>query len=290
MRFLLLSAVLVACSTDTFVGDDGGGGDATTDGVPPGGASSGSEGGKADGAPFDPGTLGSSLVLWLDATDAKTGDAGDVAFFWPDHQNKYTTVVNVNTSLSNCVAGLHSSKDGKLNHAVVTFCNANLDVTDALPLHLGSSPFFVSAVISPAQSIGNSDVVFTKTLPGDSNPVPSNLTIVAPSSNNRMQGWLNGNGSASSPSTLTQDFHYVTFLREATQITARVDGQAGTPVAVNSSDDVSNSGANIGIGGYKFDVGIIRDVFRGELVELVVLSDITLVGPIELYLKKKYSL
>ena len=292
MRFLLLSVLLAACSTDTFTGDDGGGGDASTDG-PTSGDGFSSEGGKFDGAPaFDPSALGASLVLWMDAEDAKLADAGNIVATWPDHQKRYTTATSAGASTATCtIPGLRTMMDGKINHAVVTFCNANLEVTDAPSLRMGTSPFFISAVISPASSNGNDDVLFTKTPPGDNNTDPSHLTLLAPMSAGLMEGWLaSGGGTALTQNSLQQDFQYVTFVRTTTQITIRVDGQGNNPAMVNSSDDVSNSGANIDIGGYRFDLGVIRDVFGGELAELLVVTDPNRIGDVETYFRKKYNL
>lgn len=291
MRFLLLSLCLAACSTDTFTGDDGGGGgDASpSDGNAPVDATP-SEGGKADAAPFDPGSLGASLLLWLDANDATTVDAGDTVLAWPDHQNKYTTVINLSGGTGCSVPGLHVMKEGKINHSVVTFCSANLAVKDTAALHMGTSEFFITAVIAPGPSTGNTEVLFTKTLAGDSSPAPTNLTLVAPSASNRFQGWLDGTGLASSQNTLSQEFQNITFVRNATEITARVNGSAGTQFAVTSSDNVSNDGAEIGIGGYRFDIGNVQKVFHGEIVELAVVTNMQALGPLELYLTKKYGL
>jgi hypothetical protein len=246
---------------------------------------------KVDAAPFDPTSLGSSLVLWLDAADAKTGDAGDLVVAWPDHLGKYTTSTKVGGATINCtIPGIHVAKEGKINHSAVTFCGAILGVSDAASLQMANAPFFISAVFTPGPSNGTNDILFTKTLPGDSNTIPSFLTLLAPSASNRFEGSLNGNGSADSPSSLSQEFQYDTFERNTSEITSRVNASPGTSATVNSSDDVSNVGAAIGIGGYEFDIGNLHGVFRGELAEIIVVLDPSHLGPVELYLKKKYNL
>src|SRR5689334_10547240 len=106
MRLLLLCGLLLtACSTDTFTGDDGGGGggDSASDGTSPGDAISGGDGTTLDVAPaFDPSMLGPSVVLWMDANDAKIGDAGNIVASWPDHQKRYTTSTNLGGSTATC--------------------------------------------------------------------------------------------------------------------------------------------------------------------------------------------
>jgi hypothetical protein len=290
MRFLLLTGLLAACSTDTFVGDDGGATDAATTDAP-----LNSESGKSDAGPaFDPSQLGSSLALWLDAADAKTAlDASDLVAAWPDHQNKYVTRINVGSSTACTGSGIHTGKAGTINnHTIVTFCNAILEIADAASLHFGTSPFFIEAVMAPPQTnSSNGDVLFTKTQTGDSNPLPSYFTILTPNSNGRMQGWLNGNASAFSQNTLPQEYQYVGFVRTSTAIYVRVNGQAATSATVNASDDVSNVGSDIGIGGYGFDqVGQVHQIFRGEFVELVAVTDTGRIADVEFYFKNKYSL
>jgi hypothetical protein len=290
MRFLLLSAVLVACSTDTFVGGDGG--DASTnDGTPPGDAISGGEASMADAAPFDPGSLGASLVLWLDAADAKTAaDAGALVASWPDHQNKYTTTLNPGVALNNCgVPGLYKSTIG--SHPAISFCGANLGIADDPAFHIDTTPFFIEAVIIPTTSgtSTNGDLLFTKTQTGDSNQFPSSLTVLAPNPSNRMQGWVNTNGSAYSQNALDQQAQYVGFERTSNALYVRINSVPGNPATINASDSVNNN-AEIGIGGYRFDNGNIHNLFRGQIAELFLVSDTSRIADVEFYFKKKYNL
>jgi hypothetical protein len=294
MRFLLLAGLtLVACSTDTFVSGDGGGGDASPDGIAQSDAISGGDAVvKPDAAQFDPSSLGDTLALWLDAADAKTGDAGDIVVAWPDHQNRYTTVIQPGAATSVCtLPGMHAGKSGTINnHAIVTFCSALLAVNDAPGLHLGSAPFFIEAVIAPAPAGSSVDVLFTKTAPGDNSSAPQNLTIVAPAPNGSLLGVLNPNSNASSTANLDSKYHYVGFVRTSTSMYMRIDGQAGSSSVVNASDDVSNPGIAMQIGGYLYDLGNVHFGFRGQLVELLVVTDAARLSDVENYFKKRYSL
>lgn len=293
MRFLLLCGLLTACSTDTFTGDDGGGG---TDGAPTdastGEVGTGGGDAKADAIiAFDPSSLGSALVLWLEAADAKTGDAGPLVVSWSDRQHKYTTAINVAGSSTACAfPGLFVASGGNINHPVVNFCNANLGVVDAPNLRLGTMSFFIAAVIAPVQANNFGDVLFTKTPPGITATIPPNLTLLAPSTGGSLLGTLDGTSTASSQSTLKSEFQYVALVRNPQQIFVRVNAQADATASVSSSDDVSNANADVGIGGYRFDLGDIRNQFRGALAELLVVSDTARVGDVESYFKKKYNL
>lgn len=293
MRFLLLTGLLLAqaCSTDTFTGDDGGG-DASTDGVTPADGPSGGDSFKLDAPPFDPSMLGSSLALWMDAFDAKTGDAGDLVLSWPDHQGKYTTLIELSPiTQQSCIVGLHVAKTGSINNRpAVTFCAGLVDIADANTLQLGTTPFFIEAVIFPPQATGTNDVLFTKTKQGDGNPFPSDLTLLAPSPGGNFMGTLNSNGTSSSQNNLEQKFQFVGFVRTSTTIQVRVDGQTGSTATVNSTDDASFAGADVEIGGYRFDTGTYHDFFRGSLAELLVVTDPARLGDVESYFKKKYGL
>jgi hypothetical protein len=292
MRFLLLAGLtLVACSTDTFTGNDGGGDDASIDSVVSGDAVSGGDGSKVDAASFDLGSLGSSLALWLDADDAKTGDASDIVTAWPDHQNKYTTTIQAGATTTVCTPpAIHAGKSTTINnHSFVTFCSALLSVGDAAGLHLGSAPFFIEAVAFTAQPTGGVDVVFSKDAPGDNNSAPQNLTMIAPAPNGSLLGILNPSSNAST-GNLDNKYHYVGFVRTSNGMYMRIDGQAGSSSTVNASDDVSNANIPVQIGGYQFDIGITRDGFRGQLAELVVVTDIARLTDVEVYFKHRYNL
>ena len=275
-----------------FVGPDGstndGGG---TDAVVPDGAG---EGGQVEAGPPDPHQLGDKVVLWLDAADAKTfGDAGDLVSSWPDHVNtQLQTSPNVGGTSLTCAAGLHVTHSAVLNgKPVVTFCQANLDVKDTSSLQLGNGPFIVEAVIRIEGSAPANSVLLTKTGTGGTMQLPG-LTVAAPGNSSRIAGWVDTTTLATSASTVASTFQIAGFVRHPTDIVVRLSGTTGQPATIPSSADVSAPGADIGVGGYMFDVGIVQHVFVGDLAELIVVSDATAatIGTVEGYFKTKYGL
>lgn len=293
MRFLLLGlgVCLAACGTDTFVAPDASASDGGNDAVASDGAL---EGGQVDAAPPDPHQLGDKVVLWLDAADAKTlgGDGGDIVTAWPDHVNtNLVTKPNIGGALIQCAPGLHARQSALLGKPVVSFCQANLDVQDTSSLQLGNNPFIVEAVVRVESSAAGDNVLITKTSTGQSMQLPG-LTVVAPGGSSRASGWLDTSTLATSSSMVSATFQIVGFVRHATDIDVRLSGSAGQPATVASSTDVSAPGANIGVGGYTFDVGMVQHVFDGDLAELIVVSDAsaTTVGLVESYFKTKYGL
>ena len=278
MRLLLLLGALTACSTDTFVGSDGGGNDA-----PNGGDAIGSTDGQST---FDPSQLGSNIVLWVDAADAKF--TGDLVTDWPDHQNRYQTQIDVGTSAICPTPGLHTAKNAS-GKPVVRFCGADLRVGDTASLRVGTAPFYITAVIAPPANAATGDVLYTKSPGGTTTAEPTGLTVLAPDGSSHLQGWINGNASATSPNALAQQFTVVTFVRYPAQINVRVNGTSPQATNIQSNDGSSNSD-DVTIGGYSFSDVDIRHVFRGDLAELIVVLDPASMPQMEAWLKQKYGL
>jgi hypothetical protein len=189
---------------------------------------------------------------------------------------------------------MHTTQAPAVNDKpVITFCGVNLGVKDTNALRLGTNAFYIAAVLSPASSAID-NLLFTKTSTGQTQALPTALTVLADNSAGRLQGWLNGNASASSQSALGQQYVYVAFVRTSNSttndISVRVNGVASAPSPVTSTDDVSGNGADIGIGGYLFDQGDIRHIFNGSLAELVVVTGTDTLGLVETYFKHKYGL
>jgi len=283
-----------ACGTDVFVGpdgstSDGGGTDVNVSDVAT------IEGGQGDAGPPDPHQLGDKVVLWLDAADAKAGlgDAGDLVASWPDHVNpQLQTSSNIGGTSITCVPGLHVTHSAALNNKpVVSFCQANLAVKDTSSLQLGNTPFIVEAVLRIEGSAPANSVLITKTGTGGTMQLPG-LTVVAPGNSSRIAGWVDTTTLATSASTVASTFQIAGFVRHAADIVVRLAGTSGQPATIPSSADVSAQGADIGVGGYMFDVGMVRNVLVGDLAELLVVSDASAatIGLVESYLKSKYGL
>jgi len=97
-----------------------------------------------------------------------------------------------------------------------------------------------------------------------------------------------------SANTLAAGPHYVGFFWRMSDnaMAIRVDGSQGTVTNPSTSDNVSAAGTPLQIGAYEYDVGIIDNVFPGDLAELVIVTDASVVtiGIIETYFKYKYAL
>lgn len=275
---------LLACSNDTFGGDDASP-DATADSP-----SSDSPPPPADSATDALDSFASNIALWFDASDA-TVNASNVVTEWQTHNttNLVTAILassNANTCGGN---GIHQTKSAINNHATVTFCNALLTVKDDTSIQLGTKQFLIEVVVR--MPVASGGLIITKAPEsGAVYPFPT-LTFWARDPTSSFDGELSSTENITAPSA-SSGFQYVGFGRFNGVLEMRVSGQA-TTAPLGPAVDVSSSGNDYQIGGSVFDTsGNYQNIFTGDLAEIIVLHDATLVMAqgVEAYFKAKYTL
>ena len=321
----LVFALACGGTTDDSAMDDGGGTDGTTndgfvapDTSPGNDGSVGNDASTADGGgqdgtvteagPFDPTSLGSSLVLWLEGDKGVTQTNNDVSA-WADQTSNHNDAsggtgngAHQPTVNATAINGLPA-----IEFAIPTQQNAPsqwLDIADSASLQFGTGDFaifMVAEYTNDTTGNGGSQAMFYYKVAGNTVPTgPQLIGNSASGANNtlesRVRARLTATDAVNSTNTGYNDgkFHRIGIRRNGQALEVWTDGTLTslTPDA-GAAGDVSATGTDVNIGAAETGGNFVNYRLAGAIAEVIgvkgTISDGD-VGNLDGYFKSKYGL